>query len=250
MTNFLETDPEDSRIYVIGDIHGCPEELSAMLSCLKDIEHLSESDLVVFVGDYIDRGPDSKKVVDILLEFKKDNPSAIFLRGNHEDMLIDFLGIGEGAQGEYYIDNGGDQLCLSYGIELSGEVTEIREALSLAMPDSHKQFFGSLVSYVITPEYVFVHAGLNPLRDLKHQFEHELFWIRDEFVLNLHYFKKLVIFGHTPFEEVLFHLPYKIGVDTGLVFGNKLSCIELKNKRIFEVAKNSSEVKIKEFPSQ
>jgi serine/threonine protein phosphatase 1 len=91
-----------------------------------------------------------------------------------------------------------------------------------------------------------VHAGVNPIKPLQRQNAEELLWIRQEFIHNLHPFPYTVIFGHTPQREVLFHLPYKIGIDTGLVYGGKLSCLEVVEKELFQVSKGSTRVEIKD----
>ena len=87
-----------------------------------------------------------------------------------------------------------------------------------------------------------VHAGLNPLRELKAQNDRDVFWIRDEFIANIHQFNHLIVFGHTPHQEVLVHLPYKVGIDTGLVFGNKLTCLEVLSGKTYQIARGKKEV--------
>src|SRR5581483_4017466 len=93
---------KDGRVFAIADIHGCPQELSAML---RQID-AGSSDTVIFVGDYVDRGPSARDVIDLLIEFKREHPGAIFLKGNHEDMMLDFLGMG-GNYGDSFLFNGG-----------------------------------------------------------------------------------------------------------------------------------------------
>jgi serine/threonine protein phosphatase 1 len=115
------------RFFIVGDIHACPQELEALLASLE----LQAEDRLVFLGDYVDRGPDARAVVDLLLGMKADNVcQMIFLKGNHEDMFLDFLGY-EGRYGEAFLVNGGNATVQSYGIpqELLG-----REAASLCLP--------------------------------------------------------------------------------------------------------------------
>lgn len=231
------------RIYAIGDLHGCPDELSILLQQLEERENISDEDQVIFIGDYIDRGPSSKSVVDQLIAFKAKFQDTVFLRGNHEDMLLDFLGFG-GNLGQSYLYNGAEDTFGSYGIPHSLPPEEIAHRL----PRDHFSFYLNLESYVQVGNFVFAHAGLNPLRDLHTQLDYDLFWIRDEFINNIHNFKKTVVFGHTPYQDVLFHNPFKIGIDTGLVFGNALSCVELVYKNIYQVPRESQKIKIKEFP--
>ncbi len=239
---FRELEFSPSRTYVVGDIHGCNLELQSMLTFLEGTQKIGAEDLVVFIGDYIDRGPDSNGVVASLISFQKRHPQTIFLRGNHEDMFLEFLGF-EGTEGMAYLKNGGAQCLQSYG--LSGEATS-EEALA-SMPRDHLSFLLNTERYVIADKYIYVHAGLDPLRDLRTQLDSSLFWIRDEFITNIHKFEKTVVFGHTPYRDVLFHLPYKIGIDTGLVYGNKLTCLELTGETVLQVKKGSSEILVATF---
>jgi serine/threonine protein phosphatase 1 len=227
------------RVFVIGDIHGCPKEPEILLKHLEEKEGVTQSDLVVFLGDYIDRGPDSKSVIDIVLDFKKRFPNTRFLKGNHEDMMLDFLGFG-GNLGQAFLYNGGLETIQSYGISVFAPSTEMVEAL----PPDHFKFFCELESMLLLDKFVCVHAGLNPLRDLEKQQDDEAFWIRDEFLNNIHSFKKMVVFGHTPHQEIFEHLPYKLGIDTGLVFGNKLTCVELNSGQVWQVRRDSLEVQV------
>lgn len=247
MAKFREIAEMPPRFYVIGDIHGCHSELEALLTHLRRAENLSKTDQVLFIGDYIDRGPHSKEVLDLLLQFRADFPQTIFLRGNHEDMLLSFLA-GGGRQGSAYLLNGGAEFVASYGIPLGGAPEALREELQKSVPKEHLDLIAGLENYVLAGDFVFVHAGLNPLRDLRSQVEADLFWIREEFINNLHYFRRTVVFGHTPYEDVLFHLPYKIGIDTGLVYGNMLSCIEVVQGHVFQVKAACQEVKTSAFP--
>jgi len=225
------------RVYVVGDIHGVVAETATLLRFLEEKEGLTQDDLVIFLGDYIDRGPDTKDVVDLMLDFKERFPRSRYLKGNHEDMMLDFLGFG-GHLGQAFLYNGGLETIQSYGISVFAPPREMVDAL----PPEHFKFFCELESILIIDNYICVHAGLNPLRELQSQDDNDVFWIRDEFLNNIHSFEKTIIFGHTPHQELFVHLPYKVGLDTGLVFGNKLSCMELKSGDVFEITKDSEEV--------
>ena len=89
-----------------------------------------------------------------------------------------------------------------------------------------------------------MHAGLNPLRDLTAQNDNDVYWIRDEFLNNVHSFMKTVVFGHTPHQEIFIDMPFKIGIDTGLVFGNKLTCLELKSGLVFQVRRQADKAEV------
>lgn len=226
-----------SRLYAIGDIHGCADELEVMLTELISKEALSSSDLVIFMGDYIDRGPASKAVVSQLLAFRERFPKSVFLKGNHEDMLLDFLGVG-GHLGENYLLNGGEEFFESYSIDPVGAVEEVASRL----PADHLNFIKSLELGVSLAEFLFVHAGISPFRELNNQRVRDLMWIRRDFTTFEHQLGKTVVFGHTPYENVMVHLPYKIGIDTGLVYGNKLSAVELVHGGLIQVERGEKSV--------
>lgn len=233
-------DPPPRRTFVVGDIHGCTEELDLLIRHLES-EGLGSEDLVVFVGDYIDRGPDSKGVISRLIEFKAKYGATIFLRGNHEDMLVAFLKLpvqtaSAGSYGKYYLQNGGVQLLESYG--LAENATP--EQLSAILPADHLNFICSLESFIQIGNYVIVHAGLNPGQPYGKQRLKDLCWIRDEFIFHSHTFGKTVVFGHTPYQNIFLDLPYKIGIDTGLVYGNALSCLELSSTTVYRIERGDT----------
>ncbi len=226
------------RLFAIGDVHGCPKELELLLVYLHTSLGLNESDFVVFQGDYIDRGPDSRAVVELLISFQSEFPNVVFLKGNHEDMLLNYLGY-PGHLGESYLGNGGREFLLSYRMALLTPPSEIVTLL----PSAHLAFFENLSSFAVHDRFLFVHAGVNPYLSLEEQSEEDLLWIREEFIDFTHQIPKTIIFGHTPFRRVFFDLPYKIGIDTGLVFGNALTCIELKEGVLFQVGRKENHVR-------
>ena len=147
--------------------------------------------------------------------------------------------------GQAYLYNGGVETLESYGLS----IIETPEVICDQMPKEHLSFYLNLESYVLTGPWVFAHAGLNPLRALEAQLDQDLFWIRDEFISNLHGFDKTIVFGHTPHQDIYFHWPYKMGIDTGLCFGNMLTCVELINREIFQIPANTKKIKVSKFPS-
>lgn len=224
------------RCYVVGDIHGCLDEMSSLLETLP----LERSDRIVFLGDYVDRGPDSKGVISYLIDWQRTGRyEMIFLKGNHEDMFLSYLGL-NGHYGEMFRFNGGDATLSSYGITTKRSDPE--EILS-QIPKSQIDFLTSLKTLYIMEPYLCVHAGVHPSRPLDQQIEVELIWIRDEFILNEHPLPYTVLFGHTLQKEVLFHLPYKIGLDTGLVYGNKLSCLEVNEEVLYQIERGKRSVR-------
>jgi serine/threonine protein phosphatase 1 len=224
------------RFFIVGDIHACPQELEDLLTALA----LWRDDHLVFLGDYVDRGPGAREVVDLLLGLQADEVCSLtFLKGNHEDMFLDFLGY-NGHYGDAFFANGGAATLKSYGLP---QTMPERERV-FSFPDSHLQFFLDLELWHEAHETLCVHAGVNPLVPLAQQDEEDLLWIRQEFIAAPHSLPYTVIFGHTPHREVLFDLPYKVGIDTGLVYGGKLSCLEMTEKKLFQVNKGSRKVQV------
>ncbi len=222
--------------YVIGDIHGCAAEVSRLLESLP----LAQGDLVIFLGDYIDRGPDSRAVISHLLALQQAHESVefVFLKGNHEDMFLSYLGLG-GRHGDMFVANGGKATLASYGIK-PGEMIP-GHALA-RMPADHLGFFQALRSYHITDPYLCVHAGIQPEKPLAEQGDEDLFWIRNAFIYRSHKLPYTILFGHTPQVTVFYDLPYKIGLDTGVVYGNMLTCLEVDEKVLFQIGRGKKRV--------
>ena len=208
------------KIFAIGDIHGCYDRLKTLMGKIP-IDY--SRDTLVFIGDYIDRGPHPFEVVDYLIKLKNRFPDVIFLKGNHEDMLDKFL---NGADRFTYLLNGGQQTLDSY-------LTKPVQSGSFPIPLDHLDFFKSLRLFYETEEFIFVHAGLRPRVPLESQNTEDLLWIRDKFVSSKYDFGKRVIFGHTPLKKPLVE-PNKIGIDTGAVYGNALSCVQLPDLVFFK----------------
>ncbi len=209
------------KLFAIGDIHGCYKKLRILLEKVNiDFRH----DTLIFMGDYIDRGPLSFEVVEYLIKLKKKHENIIFLRGNHEEMLLKYLA---GHDRYVYLSNGGQQTLESY-LKRSYDVD------TGPIPQDHIEFLKSLDLYFQTDDFIFVHAGLKEGICLEDQVSEDLLWIRRSFVKSKYDFGKCIIFGHTPFSKPLVE-PNKIGIDTGAVFGNKLTCIELPTKKFYNV---------------
>jgi len=211
------------KIFAIGDIHGCYDRLKTLMGKIP-IDY--SGDTLVFIGDYIDRGPHPFEVVDYLIKLKNRFPDVIFLKGNHEDMLDKFL---NGADRYTYLLNGGQQTLDSYLIK----PVQADQSEFFPIPPEHMEFFKSLRLFYQTEEFIFVHAGLRPRVPLESQNTEDLLWIRNKFVSSKYDFGKRVIFGHTPLKKPLVE-PNKIGIDTGAVYGNALTCVQLPDLVFFK----------------
>ncbi|MBI5583454.1 MAG: serine/threonine protein phosphatase [Deltaproteobacteria bacterium] len=212
------------RIFAIGDIHGC---LDKLILLMKLIKINPETDLLVFIGDYIDRGEHSKEVVDYLVDIKRRFRHTFFLLGNHEQMLLEYL---DKKNEEAFLYNGGDKTMRSYWKGRSGP--ETTPTSNSWMPEDHHDFYRSLLPYYERDEYIFVHAGLRNGILLDEQDLNDLIWIREEFFYSAYDFGKTVIFGHTPFPQPFIH-NRRIGIDTGAVYGNRLTALELPAMRFY-----------------
>jgi serine/threonine protein phosphatase 1 len=222
--------------YVIGDIHGCLDELRYLVEALP----FESGDRLVFLGDYIDRGPNSKGVLSYILELQaQTNLEIICLKGNHEDMFLAYLGL-PGQHGDMFLYNGGYATLISYGVKSKqSTLDEITSQVSR----EHINFLTNLRTSFVMEPFICVHAGINPAKPLKKQTDSDLLWIRDEFIYNPHRLPYTVLFGHTPRSSVLFDLPYKIGLDTGLVYGNKLSCLEVVERALYQITRGEKDVR-------
>ncbi len=185
-----------NRLIAIGDIHGEVEKLNSLIDKLD----LQKQDKVIFLGDYIDRGLHSKEVIERILNLSEEI-ECVFLKGNHEDMLLKTRITKNKEDIEHWLLSGGIPTYDNYGDYPS-------------IFNTHGQFFESLKLYHIEQNYLFVHAGVMPNKDLSEQTEDDLLWIREEFLNNSHNLPYKIIFGHTPFTEPLI-LNDKIGIDTG-----------------------------------
>jgi len=221
--------------YVIGDIHGCVDELCRLIGALP----LASGDSLVFLGDYIDRGPDSAGVVSYLIALQSElrEVNFVFLKGNHEDMFLSYLGLA-GQHGDMFLINGGKATLASYGL---AEAVAVERALT-AIPENHLVFYKGLQKFYVMDSFLCVHAGIHPQKSLAEQTEEELFWIRNAFIYSPHRLPYTVLFGHTPQPTVLYDLPYKIGLDTGLVYGNMLTCLEVDEKVLYQINRGRKRV--------
>ena len=203
----------EEKTFIVGDVHGCLDMLKTLMGV---IGWSPETDRLIFLGDFIDRGAQSKGVVDFVLEIAKLSERVECLMGNHERILLDFM---DGKDTNTFFLNGGLATLNSYR-------TDQQKYGGFLIPDDHLSFFRSLKRIIELKDYYVVHAGFRPGVPIPNQSTEDLLWIRDSFIFSNYFFGKKVIFGHTPFAQPLV-MENKIGLDTGAVYGNKLTCLEL-----------------------
>jgi serine/threonine protein phosphatase 1 len=208
--------------FVFSDIHGCAKEFELLLEQLP----LNKNSRLVFLGDYIDRGPDSAKVVQRIIDLKKTF-EIITLMGNHERMFLDFLANKESEESSLFSINGGTATLASYNPDNKG----------YQIPEDHLEFYKQLKFFHVEDQYIFVHAGL-PDIEARHFDEYsnpiEFLWVRDKFYNSSYSWGRPVIHGHTPIPECYLS-ERRINIDTGCVFGHKLTALELPSQKIYQV---------------
>jgi serine/threonine protein phosphatase 1 len=211
------------RTFIIGDIHGCLDMLKRLI---EKMGWDPGADQLIFIGDYIDRGENAKGVVDSIIDLKRSSQFVQCLIGNHEQMFLDYL---SGTDLNSFIVNGGITTLRSYKQAQRGVEGPL-------IPPSHLDFFSSLHTMIELDGYYVVHAGFRPGRPVEDQDLFDMVWIRDEFIYSSYDFGKTVVFGHTPLYAPMV-LENKIGIDTGAVYGNRLTCLELPERRFHSVTK-------------
>ena len=223
----------------MGDVHGRSDLLERLLAAIDaDCEHRPvRRPIVVFVGDYIDRGPDSRNVLDLLLQWRQAR-EAVFLRGNHETFLPRFLA-DPGSLDEWR-RYGGLETLLSYGLKPSintdrDEQTRLAAQFADVLPPQHLDFLQSLELTFSCGDYLFVHAGVRPGIPIHQQTEDDLLWIRDDFLNWEEPFERFVVHGHTPVNQPELR-PNRINIDTGAYATGRLTCIVIENTAVMQLA--------------
>ena len=230
--------PDGIRIYAVGDIHGRADLLKGVFGAID--HHLARAGparaLHVFLGDYIDRGPASREVVDLLIERGRRHES-LFLKGNHEAFLFEVLQ--DASKLEAWKDYGGFQTLMSYGLAPSlkpdaDEQNQLVQGLVNSMPPDHRRFFGRLRPSFVCGDFFFVHAGVRPGVPLRSQHEDDLLWIREEFLESEEDFGKVIVHGHTPVTKAEIR-PNRINIDTGAYATGILTLLTIQGERLFVV---------------
>jgi len=233
------------NIYAIGDIHGCLSELTSLhKKILTDDKFNAKKDLLIYLGDYIDRGLKSKQVIDQIIKLKNNKIKTIFLMGNHDEFMNDFL-FNKINNIKNWLNFGVDQTFRSYDIEIvefikdgfeDDIINKLRETLLDKMGKDHINFFNNLETNFSTEKYLFVHAGVDPIKNFSEQTKKDYLWSRSSNFFHKDFkAEKIVVHGHTP-EANIINDPYRINIDTGCYFSGKLSSVRLSdvnNSRIF-----------------
>ena len=229
--------PEGVALYAIGDVHGRADLLQGLLRKIAfDAARLAPDVRreLIFLGDYVDRGPDSRGVIDLILSTgaERDFWSVTALKGNHEQALLQFMD--EPELWPMWQGFGARETLLSYGVNPPAPGSEPEDwarasrEMNAAVPPNHRRFLEQLELYVVRGDYFCVHAGVRPGASLEHQSEQDLLWIRDDFLRSERRLDKVIVHGHTPAEEAYIGA-HRIGLDTGAYATSVLTAIKLKD---------------------
>jgi len=221
--------PPGERVYAVGDIHGRLDLLDELLSMIAAYETAfpCPGTRVIFLGDYIDRGPDSRGVIERLVRGLPGGLATHCLRGNHEAIMLRCL---EGPEmfGNWAA-NGGLTTLKSYGVDalFPADAATLIDRLREALPETHLAFLRGLATTIEVGDYFFVHAGVRPGVPLASQAEADCLFIREKFLQHRGSFGRIVVHGHTPVLEPEV-LPNRIGIDTGSFFSGRLTALRLE----------------------
>jgi len=233
------------RAYAVGDIHGRLDLLDQLLAEIHAqlARRPAHKVLLVFVGDLIDRGPNSAEVIERLRTYRRDGVKTMFLLGNHEEVLLRILG-GEAELITKWRWFGGAECLKSYGVDpsqLTGRSEqEALEIVRNAIPKEHKEFLESFVDTCRFGDYLFVHAGIRPGVEVDQQRQTDLRWIREPFLLDDTDHGFVVVHGHTISLEVEL-MPNRIGIDTGAYRTGVLTALAIEGSRTWFLQTHSAD---------
>ena len=226
----LPSVPAGERFYVVGDIHGRCDLFDALIEAIEeDDRQAGQADTtVVLLGDLVDRGPESARVIETARQWG-ERRKLRYIAGNHEEMFLESFEDKEMLR--HFLKHGGKQTVLSYGIKKKRYnelgMKELQAELHELVPDTHRKFLADMEDMVIAGDYVFVHAGINPRHPVEEQKASDLRWIRDRFLQHREPFSHVVVHGHTIFEDIE-HTPHRIGIDTGAFRTGRLTALVLE----------------------
>lgn len=224
---------DETVVYAVGDVHGRADLLERLLDKIRAdaAQRPQDRKVLVYLGDYVDRGLESRAVIDSLMGQSGDGLERVFLKGNHEDAMLQFLDSTE--IGSSWMGFGGDATLYSYGVDVFGAPPEgverldhIQEQLRANTPPEHVAFLEGLELYHQEGDYFFVHAGVRPGLGLGDQDPNDMMWIRDEFLNSKDNFGKVVVHGHSIKPQPVVRAN-RIGIDTGAFATGVLTCLVL-----------------------
>jgi serine/threonine protein phosphatase 1 len=225
--------PDGMRIYAIGDIHGRNDLLQALLAKI-DADNASRGPAdtqIIFLGDLMDRGEDSFGVIETAMALKDSGKKVRFLMGNHEEVFVRACRKNDPKVTRFFLRIGGEATVLSYPITRAEYITldmeQLSEWLSTLVPQEHLEFIESFEDQIVIGDYAFVHAGIRPGVPLSEQKPSDLRWIREDFVDQRGDLEKVVVYGHTIYDEVE-ERGSRIGIDTGAYASDKLTALALE----------------------
>jgi len=223
--------PDGERVYAVGDVHGCADQFEALLAAIDadDAARGSADTTLVLLGDLVDRGPASRRVVERAMQLSA-SPRFALLKGNHEEMLLRAAS-GHRPSLQLFNRHGGRETLLSYGVDAAtydeASFEELEALIVQAVPDAHRAFLDAGRPHLTIGGYLFVHAGIRPGVPLAEQVGADLRWIRDPFLGHRGPHGSMVVHGHTISAEPDVR-PNRIGIDTGAYAGGPLTAIGLE----------------------
>ena len=239
--------PAGTRVYAIGDIHGRLDLLTALHEAILE-DHAGrpavETASLIYLGDYVDRGPDSRGVIDLLVSDPLPTFGVVHLMGNHDEAMLRFLD--DPSIGPTWSSFGGDATLLSYGVRATPGLigmkrhADMRRQLVERIPASHVDFLRDLQMLCEAGDYAFVHAGVKPGVPLGAQRAADALWIRDEFLSSPVDHGRVIVHGHTPTAAPVVRAN-RIGIDTGAFASGVLTCLGLEDDQRWFLATAAAE---------
>ncbi len=226
------TIPEGRRVYAIGDIHGRNDLLQQLLDKIikDDGERDGAESEIIFLGDLVDRGPDSAGVLDTAMQLKAELGNVRFLMGNHEEVYL-AAATGDEKSVRFFNRIGGRETILSYEISMKEyaelDISQLAQRIPELFPQKHIEFIAGFEDQIIVGDYAFVHAGIRPGVPLSEQRQKDLRWIREDFLSAQEAHEKVIVYGHT-INDHFVETGTRIGIDTGAYYSNKLTALALQ----------------------
>lgn len=225
--------PDGMRVYAIGDVHGRNDLLQSLLAKIEtdDAQRGPANTQIIFLGDLMDRGEDSAGVIETAIALKTAGKNVRFLMGNHEEVFVRACRKNDPKITRFFLRIGGEATVLSYPITraeyISLDMEQLSERLASVVPQEHLEFIESFEDQIVIGDYAFVHAGIRPGVPLSEQKPSDLRWIREDFVDQRGDLEKVIVYGHTIYDEVE-ERGSRIGIDTGAYASDKLTALALE----------------------